>query len=320
MTADPAQVPAPVVALVGPTGVGKSDLAIELAQQLGGECINADSMQFYRGMDIGTAKVSPAQRQLVAHHLLDCLDLREEASVAVFQEQARQIIGQVQQRGNYPILVGGSGLYVRAALDLLEFPPTDAALRADLEAELAQKGPGALAADLARVDPISAARIKDNRRLVRALEVWQLTGRPFSSFMPRRQYLQPSLQVGLRMDRAQLHERLEQRVHTMLDQGLIEEVKTLRQRGLDSAKTASSAIGYRQFLRYLRMQEQGQESAYPREQARLETVIATRQFARRQLTWFRADPRVHWLDAGSKTKLAQIRELLARMQQGQFNV
>lgn len=220
----------PVIAIVGPTGSGKSDLAIDLALTLGGECINADSMQFYRGMDIGTAKVTAEEMRGVPHHMLDILDVTEEASVAVFQQQVRQRIAEIQGRGRYPIVVGGSGLYVRAALDVLEFPETDPAVRAALEDELKAKGPGVLHARLLQVDPESAARVKDDRRLVRALEVYQVTGRPFSSFMPTRQYVQPSLQIGLNGDRAQLHERLHERVVLMEKAGLLAEVETLEAR------------------------------------------------------------------------------------------
>lgn len=288
----------PVIAIVGPTGSGKSDLAIDLALILGGECINADSMQFYRGMDIGTAKVTAEEMRGVPHHMLDILDVSEEASVAVFQQQVRQRIAEIQSRGRYPIVVGGSGLYVRAALDVLEFPDTDPAVRAALEDELKAKGPGVLHARLLQVDPESAARVKDDRRLVRALEVYQVTGRPFSSFMPTRQYVQPSLQIGLNGDRAQLHERLHERVVLMEKAGLLAEVETLEAQGLRQGKTASRAIGYREFLRLLDV-ERGQlpqGEKYTVEEAIDDTVTATRQFARRQITWFSADSRVTWLD------------------------
>ncbi|MBD7995892.1 tRNA (adenosine(37)-N6)-dimethylallyltransferase MiaA [Arthrobacter sp. Sa2CUA1] len=279
----------PVVAVVGPTGSGKSDLGVALAQRLGGEIINADSMQFYRGMDIGTAKLPEAERGGVPHHLLDIMDVTEEASVSAFQAQARALITQIQSRGRYPILVGGSGLYVRAALDVLEFPGTDPVLRRRLESELAQEGLEALRSRLQAVDPASAARLGDARRIVRALEVHELTGRPFSSFMPDRTYFQPAVQVGLTVERSLLHQRLARRVELMVEQGLEAEVRRLDAAGLRTGKTAGRALGYAQFLKVL-------DGEWTTRQAVEDTVVATRQFARRQITWFRADPRVTWLD------------------------
>lgn len=294
----PGQSQPPVIAVVGPTGSGKSDLAVELALALGGECINTDSMQFYRGMDIGTAKISTEEMRGIPHHLLDIMDVTEEASVALFQEQVRQVIADVQGRGLYPILVGGSGLYVRAALDVLEFPDTDPAVRAQLEERARQEGIGALHTQLAQVDPESAERLKDDRRIIRALEVYQVTGRPFSSFMPRRQYVQPTLQIGLNGDRADLHTRLHQRVVGMEERGLLAEVEHLETLGLRQGKTAPAAIGYREFLKLLDASRDtlGPGEDYTTAQAIEDTVTATRQFARRQITWFRADPRVTWLD------------------------
>ena len=302
----------PIISVVGPTGSGKSDLAIELALQLGGECINADSMQFYRGMDIGTAKVTADQMRGVPHHLLDIMDVVDEASVAVFQQQARELFAEIRGRGRYPILVGGSGLYVRAALDRLEFPETDPAVRARLEAELDQLGAGVLKARLSEVDPESAQRVKDERRLVRALEVWEVTGRPFSSFMPVREYVTDALQIGLQGDRAELHSRLHNRVVQMDEQGLLEEVRRLETAGLRQGKTASQAIGYREFLRVLDADrgELAVGETYTRAQAIEDTTVATRQFARRQLTWFRADPRVTWLDWKEPGKLNTALELV----------
>lgn len=279
----------PVIAVVGPTGSGKSDLAVNLALALDGEVINADAMQFYRGMDIGTAKITTAERRGVPHHLLDTLDVTEEASVSDFQQQARAVIEDIQERGKRAILAGGSGLYVRAALDVLEFPGTDPAVRSQLEADYAAQGAGPLLARLRDVDPVSAGRVSDARRIIRALEVQQLTGRPFSSFMPRREYFQPAVQIGLAVDRDQLRERLAQRVHGMVDKGLLEEVRRLDAAGLRRGKTAPRALGYSQFLKVL-------DGGATVEEAAEETIVATRQFARRQLTWFRADPRISWLD------------------------
>ena len=278
-----------MIAVVGPTGSGKSDLAVSLALELDGEVINADSMQFYRGMDIGTAKITDAERRGVPHHLLDILDVTEEASVSAFQHQARAVVADIHSRGKRAIVAGGSGLYVRAALDVLEFPGTDPDVRRRLEAELETAGPAPLRERLEAADPVSAARLGDARRIIRALEVFELTGRPFSSFMPVREYFQPAVQIGLAVDRELLRESLARRVHTMVERGLLEEVRRLDAAGLRHGKTASRALGYAQFLRVL-------DGASSVEQAADETIVATRQFARRQLTWFRADPRVHWLD------------------------
>jgi tRNA dimethylallyltransferase len=279
----------PVIAVVGPTGSGKSDLAVELALKLDGEVINADAMQFYRGMDIGTAKVTEAERKGIPHHLLDTLDVTEEASVSEFQQQARAAIADIHGRGKRAILAGGSGLYVRAAVDILEFPGTSASIRKRLEQEHADAGVAPLLERLRRVDPVSAGRLGDARRIIRALEVFELTGRPFSSFMPNREYVQPTVQIGLQVDRAILRERLAERVHRMVGKGLLAEVERLDAAGLRRGRTAPRALGYAQFLKVLDGEAEVAQAAE-------ETITATRQFARRQLTWFRADPRITWLD------------------------
>ena len=292
----------PLVAVVGPTGSGKSELGIALAEALGGEVINADAMQFYRGMDIGTAKLPVDERAGVPHHLLDVLDVRDEASVASYQESSRQVIAEVRSRGNVPILVGGSGLYLRAALDELEFPPTNAAVRARLESENDAHGSAALRQRLAAVDPVSAERLGDERRVIRALEVYEITGRPFSSYMPQRVYHQRAVQVGLQVDRDILKERLAERVHIMIERGLLEEVRILDERGLREGRTASRALGYSQFLRVL-------DGEWSPAEAVENTIAATRRFARRQLTWFRADERVqwlHWRDPGLVAKAVDV--------------
>lgn len=278
-----------VIAVVGPTGSGKSDLAVDLALELGGEVINADAMQFYRGMDIGTAKVTASERRGVPHHLLDILDVTEEASVSAFQQQARAVVADIHRRGRRAILVGGSGLYVRAALDVLEFPGTDPVIRGRLEQEHAATGTAPLLERLRDVDPVSAGRLGDTRRIIRALEVFELTGRPFSSFMPSREYFQPAVQIGLEVDRDVLRGRLAERVHRMVDRGLLAEVERLDAAGLRRGRTAPRALGYAQFLKVL-------DGDADVAQAAEETIVATRQFARRQLTWFRADPRITWLD------------------------
>lgn len=297
----------PVVAVVGATATGKSALAVGLAQRLNGEVVNADALQFYRGMDVGTAKVTEDERGGVPHHLLDVLDVTEDVSVAQFQHWARMAFADVRSRGRTPILAGGSGLYVRAALDELEFPPTDPAVRAEIESELAEQGRDALVARLAAVDPEAAGNVADERRLVRALEVHRLTGRPFSSFMPVRRVhpaAAPVVQIGLTIDRAVLHARIEARVHAMVEAGLLEEVRRLDAAGLRRGRTASAGIGYAPMLGVI----DGQLSL---DDAVQQTIVATRRFARRQQTWFRADPRVHWIDALADDVLERAVEIVA---------
>ncbi|GAA1498508.1 tRNA (adenosine(37)-N6)-dimethylallyltransferase MiaA [Paeniglutamicibacter kerguelensis] len=291
----------PVIAVIGPTGTGKSDLSIALARELGGEIVNADALQFYRGMDIGTAKLSVAERAGIPHHLLDIMDVREDASVARFQADARRTFDEIRSRGAVPILVGGSGLYVRAALDEIDFPPTDPEVRQRLELEAHEHGPGPLARRLAAVDPASAARNLDERRMIRALEVYEISGKPFSSFMPEREYHAPAVQIGLNLDRALLHQRLELRVAKMQELGLLDEVRRLDAAGLREGKTASRAIGYAQFLAVL-------DGTMEEAEAAERTVIATRQFARRQVTWFNADERVQWFDPLSASLVGDVLE------------
>ncbi|MHC6220265.1 tRNA (adenosine(37)-N6)-dimethylallyltransferase MiaA [Arthrobacter sp. MMS24-S77] len=295
----------PVIAVVGPTGSGKSDLGVALALALDGEVINADAMQFYRGMDIGTAKISVAERRGVPHHLLDTMEVTQEASVSDFQAECRSAIRDIHNRGKHAILVGGSGLYVRAALDVLEFPGTDPDVRQRLEQEHETFGIHGLQERLQRVDPVSAGRLGDARRVIRALEVFELTGRPFSSFMPQREYFQPAVQIGLDVDRDVLRDRLAGRVHRMVDAGLLKEVARLDAAGLRQGKTASRALGYAQFLKVL-------DGELDTARAAEETIVATRQFARRQLTWFRADPRIHWLDWQDSDLVAKAAEICAR--------
>jgi tRNA dimethylallyltransferase len=279
------------VAVVGPTAAGKSDLGVALAVSLDGEVVNADSMQLYRGMDVGTAKLPPEERRGVPHHLLDVLDVTEEASVAAYQRAARAEIAGIRQRGRTPLLVGGSGLYVRAVVDDLAFPGTDPDVRARLEAELADGGPAALHERLARLDPAAAAAIlpTNGRRLVRALEVVEITGRPFRATLPAVEPARPGVvQVGLDVPRPTLDERIAQRVDRMWAHGLVDEVRRLERAGLRQGRTASRALGYAQVLRFL-------AGECDEEQARDDTVRATRRFARRQDSWFRRDPRITWL-------------------------
>ena len=284
--------PQPVIAVVGPTAAGKSGLSLRLARALDGEVVNADSMQLYRGMDIGTAKLAPGQRCGVPHHLLDIWDVTRTASVSEYQVLARRAIADVHARGRIPILVGGSGLYVRAVLDNLEFPGTDPALRDRLEAELADVGPAAMHARLAQVDPVAAAAILpgNGRRIVRALEVLELSGRPFSATLPDYHSVYDVVQIGLQVPRPDLDERITDRVAGMWRDGFVAEVGGLVRAGLRDGRTASRALGYAQVLRFL-------DGDWPQEQAAAETVRATRRFARRQESWFRRDPRIRWLAA-----------------------
>jgi tRNA dimethylallyltransferase len=282
----------PVVAVVGSTAAGKTGLSLDLAERLGGEIVNTDAMQVYRGMDIGTAKLPLEQRRGIAHHLLDLLDVREPATVAEFQVRARAVVEDCRSRGVTPVLVGGSALYTRAVLDRFEFPGTDAALRADLEAELGRVGAEAMHARLADVDPVAAAGILpgNSRRVVRALEVVELTGRPFTASLPAREYVyERTVQVGVRIPRPVLDARIEQRVKDMWDAGLVDEVRRLAATGLREGRTASRALGYQQVLAHLDG-ELSEQEAFER------TVSGTRRFARRQEAWFGKDERVVWVD------------------------
>jgi len=281
-----------VIAVVGPTATGKSGLGIQLARALGGEVVNADSMQLYAGMDIGTAKEPEAARQGVPHHLLDIWPVTQAANVADYQKLARVAIDDIMARDRVPVLVGGSGLYVRAALDDLHFPGTDTATRARLTDELALLGPASLHARLATLDPAAAAAILpgNGRRIVRALEVIELSGRPFTATMPAYAQVRPAVQIGLTLPRPELDLRIAARVDRMWQAGFEAEVRRLAAQGLREGPTASRALGYQQLLRYL-------DGECTLDDARAETIKATKRFARRQESWFRRDPRVRWLDA-----------------------
>jgi len=263
-----------VIAVLGPTAAGKSELALRLAGDVGGEIINADSMQLYAGMDIGTAKLTVAERRGIPHHLLDVWDVRYPANVAEYQRLARAAIAEVTGRGRVPILAGGSGLYLRAALDELDFPGTDPAVRDRLEQELDRDGPGPLHARLAALDPAAARGIL-----------------PSNATLPQYESVYPAVHLGLRVPRAELDERIAVRVDRMWQAGFVAEVRRLDQAGLRAGRTASRALGYAQVLRFL-------AGEWTEQQAREETIKATRRFARRQEAWFRRDPRVAWLDAG----------------------
>jgi tRNA dimethylallyltransferase len=282
-----------VIAVVGPTAAGKSALSIALAQRLGGEVVNADSMQLYQGMDIGTAKLTEAEREAIPHHLLDIWPVTQAASVAEYQVLARAQIDKILDRGRVPLLVGGSGLYVRAVLEDFNFPGTDGDLRASLEAEWAAAGPGEMHRRLAGLDPEAAARIlpSNGRRIVRALEVISLTGRPFTAALPsepKRVYDS----VRIAVDRDDLDDRIERRVGKMWREGFVEEVRRLEAHGLSQGITASRALGYQQILGFLKG-ELSEEQAY------VATVTGTRRFVRRQRSWFRRDPSVVWLDGAA---------------------
>ncbi|WP_020391137.1 tRNA (adenosine(37)-N6)-dimethylallyltransferase MiaA [Kribbella catacumbae] len=280
-----------VVAVVGPTAAGKSDLSVALCKELPGEVVNADAMQVYRGMDVGTAKITPAERAGVQHHLLDILDVTQTATVAEFQQLARAAIDDCLGRQVVPVLAGGSALYVRAILDDFAFPGTDPAVRERLEAELEEQGSGVLHRRLAEVDPAAAEQIlpSNGRRIVRALEVIEITGGPYVATLPEHTYVYPgAVQLGLDVPRPILDERIDRRVDRMFEQGFVDEVKDLLGKGLLDGRTANRALGYSQVIALLRGELSETE-------ARERTAQATRRFARRQDSWFRKDPRITWL-------------------------
>ncbi|HEX5288248.1 MAG TPA: tRNA (adenosine(37)-N6)-dimethylallyltransferase MiaA, partial [Streptosporangiaceae bacterium] len=283
-----------MIAVVGPTAAGKSELALRIAAEAGGEIVNADSMQLYRGMDIGTAKLAPGQRRGIPHHLLDIWDVRYPANVAEYQRLARAAVDDIRGRGKVAVLVGGSGLYLRGALDTLEFPGTDPAVRRRLERELADHGPAPLYARLTASDPAAAARIlpSNGRRIVRALEVIEVSGQPFTAALPQYESVYPVLWLGLAVGRPELDRRIDARTGQMFAGGLVAEVERLERAGLREGRTASRALGYAQVLRAL-------AGEWTLERAQAETALATRRFARRQESWFRRDPRVRWLPAGA---------------------
>ena len=287
--------PRPLIVLAGPTGTGKSDLALELAVRLGGEVVNADAMQLYRGMDIGTAKVPPAERRGVPHHLLDVLEVTETASVAVYAQRAGAVIDDIRGRGRTPLLVGGSGLYLQAVIDGIEFPGTDPAIRARIEREVELIGSPAAHDRLAALDPAAAAVIlpTNTRRIVRALEVIELTGRPFSATMPKPGAPRfGAVLFCLDRDTDELDRRLADRVDRMLAAGFVDEVAALLDRGLRDGRTASRALGYQQLIDVI-------DGRRELDAAAADTITATRRFVRRQRSWFRRDPRLTWLDAAA---------------------
>jgi tRNA dimethylallyltransferase len=292
-----------VIAIVGPTATGKSHLAVALARCLDAEIVNADSMQLYAGMDIGTAKLPPADRRGVAHHLLDVWPISKSAAVAEYQRLARAAIADIRGRGRLPVLVGGSGLYLRGALDRLEFPGESPEIRARLYAELDDVGAAGLHARLATLDKAAAASIlpTSGRRIVRALEVIELTGGPFLASMPAFESVYDCAQLGL--DRDDLDERVERRVHRMMAGGFLDEVRALLPAGLRTSPTAGKALGYAQLLSCL--DDDGTLVA-DLDDAVEATVRATRRFVRRQRSWFRRDPRIRWFDAAQSDVLDRL--------------
>ena len=286
-----AQETEPLLAIVGPTASGKTELALEVAERLGAEIVSADSTTVYRGMDVGTAKPTLERRSHVPHHLVDVAEPSEPFTVARYQRLAREAIDDVRSRAHVPLLVGGSGLYVRAVVDDLVFPPTDPAVRERLHREATDAGAVEMYRRLSELDPAAADRIEpDNvRRTVRALEVAEITGRPFSSFAEAWDRYPPERvrAAGIDVPRPELYERIEARVRDQLAGGLIEEVKELAHRGLTGWLTSSQAIGYAEFARHL-------EGELSLDEAVARTVKRTKALARRQLAWFRRDPRVRW--------------------------
>ncbi len=307
--------PVIVVAVVGPTATGKSDLAIDLARALSpdgrqpgeaaaaAEVVNADAFQLYRGMDVGTAKVPPAERRGVVHHQLDVLDVAEDASVARYQAAARADLDAIAARGARAVVVGGSGLYVRALLDRMDFPGTDPHVRERLTERAEVEGRRALHTELARLDPEAATSIGpyNTRRIVRALEVIEITGRPYTANLPRQEYVRPAVQIGLDCDRDALDARVAARVERMWAGGLVDEVRALASlaqggTGPGLGQTAARAVGYAELLACWR----GESTL---EEARAFVAANTRRLARKQMGWFGRDPRVQWLDAASPTLL-----------------
>ena len=294
----------PLIIICGATATGKSDLALEVAEKFDGEVVNADSMQLYRGMDIGTAKLTLAERREVPHHLLDILNVDQDASVAHYQSLARRAIGEIQQRGKAAIVVGGTGLYIKSILDEMNFPETDPEIRGRLEAEALEFGVASLYLRLQERDPVAASAIEpaNARRIIRALEVIELTGSPYSANLPsdESERYPDALYFGLAMDRSTLAPRIEARVHRMFERGLEDEVRSLIEAGLLRGVTAQRAIGYAQVISILK----GESS---RESAISETIVATRQYVRRQETWFKRDKRIQWIYEG-QPRLAAIEE------------
>ena len=292
-----------LIFIVGATATGKSDLAIKVAQKLQGEVVNADSMQLYKGMDVGTAKLSKNERQGIEHHLIDILEVTEDSSAAQYQALARATIDELLLKGIPTIVVGGTGLYVKSILDDLNFPDTNEEVRARLQRECESIGALALHAKLAKLDPAAAAAIpaQNSRRVIRALEVIELTGRPFTANLPRQgsSRYPDAKQFGLVMDREKLSDVISNRVERMWEKGFVAEVRELLAKGLREGKTARAALGYSQLIRFL----DGELSEI---EAQEDTKRATRQYSRRQETWFSRDNRITWLKGSTEERLEKI--------------
>ena len=297
---------APLIIICGPTATGKSDLALEVAQKYNGEIINADSMQLYKGMDIGTAKLSMEERRGIPHHLLDLLRVNQDASVAQYQSLARTAVDEIRSRGKAAVIVGGTGLYIKSIIDEMNFPETDPEIRKNLESESELLGTAALFDRLQRLDPEAALAIEpaNTRRIIRALEVIEVTGQPYSANLPSDTSLKypDALHIGLAMERSSLAPRIESRVHRMWESGLVAEVESLITQGLLEGATAQRAIGYAQVIAMKR-------GDLSEAQAVEETIVATRQYVRRQETWFKRDARIQWIGEG-QSRLAFIDERL----------
>ncbi|MEY4418752.1 MAG: hypothetical protein RIR15_74 [Actinomycetota bacterium] len=281
-----------LIVICGATATGKSDLAVALAQEIDAEIINADSMQLYKGMDIGTAKITMQERKGIPHHMMDLLEVREDANVAWYQDRARAVISDIHGRAKDAIIVGGTGLYIKSILDELNFPDTDPVVRAELELEFATKGIQPLFERLQSLDPAAALAIDkaNSRRVIRALEVIKITGKPFTANLPREESSRYpyAKQFGLVMDRDALSERISLRVEGMWEQGLVQEAEKLLASGIMQGTTAQRALGYAQVIAQI-------EGKVTQEEAQEETKRATRQYARRQETWFSRDERITWI-------------------------
>jgi tRNA dimethylallyltransferase len=295
-----------LVVIAGATATGKSALSIALAESIDAEIINADSMQVYRGMDIGTAKITVDERQGIRHHMLDVLDVNQDSTVAWYQSDARAVIDEIHSRGKNVVLVGGTGLYIKAVIDELNFPDTDPMVRHTLNKEAEELGIDAMFERLEKLDPAAALAIDraNLRRIIRALEVIEITGKPFTANLPRQESVRypNARQFGLVMDREDLSERIDARVNAMFEQGLVAEVEKLISAGLLQGRTAQRALGYSQVISYLN-NELSLDAAIE------ETKRATRQYARRQETWFSRDSRIKWI-ATRQNRLETILESL----------
>ena len=293
-----------VIAIVGPTAVGKSDLAINLSRFIEIEVINSDAMQLYKGMDIGTAKLDIKSRKNIVHHLIDVLSPHEEASVSVFQTKARLLINEIQQKGKTPVLVGGSGLYINAVLEDLEFPGTNLEIRAKYEEILEKNGVEFLYKELERIDPLAAKNIIINnaRRIVRALEVNELTGKNFNAKLPEPSPVFEDVRIGLNLERDILDKRIEKRVLEMFNRGLVKEVEQIFDE-LVKGKTAQKALGYSQVIQYLK-------NEITLDQAIEQTIVQTRKYARRQISWFKRDPLIQWFDAQEDELLEKVNRII----------